>query len=385
MSTLTTILYAASAAVVIQGVLALASGLRAARYMHQEPAGLRERYSVPAVVFCPSKGIPLRFEDNVRSLLGQDHPDFQIIFIVESADDPAYRALERLGARDIWIAGPASRSGQKVHNLAHAVERYAGRAQVFAFADADARFPASWLSELVAPLRDDRVGSSTGYRWYVPMDRRLPTLLRSAWNASIVGMLGDHGRNFAWGGSMAIRRDTFERIGVRQFWLGSVSDDFQLTRAVRRAGLRIVFVPSCLVPTYDTCSWSELLEFTTRQITITRVYSPGLWWMGFIAQSAFSSVLLSLTLRIFFDTMALGLWTAIYAIAATHAYVRLIAVRQHVVHPALSRLPWFYVVSPPPVSLLYVYNLIHSIWSRRIEWSGIRYRLISPNRTHVCR
>ena len=35
-----------------------------------------------------------------------------------------------------------------------------------------------------------------------------------------VSVLGDHERNFAWGGSTAIRREIFERMGILNAWQG---------------------------------------------------------------------------------------------------------------------------------------------------------------------
>ena len=129
---------------------------------------------------------------------------------------------------------------------------------------------------------------STGYRWYAAESGSLPALLRSTWNASVVTALGDHGRNFAWGGSMALRREVFDRIGVREAWEGALSDDYAVTRAAQRSGKRIAFVPECLIPSYGDCTWHELLEFTTRQILIARVYDASTWRMALVTQSIFN-------------------------------------------------------------------------------------------------
>ena len=64
---------------------------------------------------------------------------------------------------------------------------------------------------------------------------------------------------------------------VAERWRGTVSDDFTLTRALQEAKLPIHFVPACLVPALDSCTMSELFEFTNRQLKITRVYAPHLW------------------------------------------------------------------------------------------------------------
>jgi hypothetical protein len=226
---------------------------------------------------------------------------------------------------------------------------------------------------------------TTGYRWYSAQGGGMPALLRSAWNASIAGMLGDHNRNFAWGGSMALRREMFDDLRIQDAWAGALSDDYAVTRAVAKAGGRIIFVPGCLIPSYGTCSWRELFEFTTRQITITRVYHPQLWRIGFIAQSLFNAAFIGLTVALPAGPAVLGCWMAIYVLAATKSAVRLQAVRSVTPRAALSKHTWFYILSPPVVALLFQYNMLRSAFSRDIVWRQIRYRMVSPNKTLVLR
>ena len=201
--------------------------------------------------------------------------------------------------------------------------------------------------------------------------------MRSVWNASSVSILGDHNRNFAWGGSLAIRRETFERIGVLQAWHGAVSDDYAITRAAQRAGAKIHFVPACLIPSHGECSFRELLEFTTRQIIITRVYHPALWRIGFAGHVIFNAA---------FWMLPFGhplLWLAIYALSTAKSWVRYRAVQTVLPAPALSRHAWFYILSSPLAALLYLYNMVASALSTEIVWRQIHYKLVSPNETHV--
>lgn len=367
------IFYILGVIAIIQGTVSLLDGLRASRYMRTfRPKNEKNKR---ALVFCPCKGADAEFEKNVRSILDQDYPAFQVKFIVEAAQDPAFVVLRRLGVGEVFIAGRASNCGQKVHNLARAVEEAGEDVEVYVFCDSDARFDRLWLSRLLGPLNERRV--TTGYRWYVAGRFHLPTLLRSAWNASVVTMLGDHDRNFAWGGSMAIERSTFERLSILEAWKGSVSDDYAVTRAAERGGARVVFVPECLTPSYGTCTWRELLEFTTRQMTITRVYHPRLWRIAFAAQvvSSAAFVVLPFTIPV--------LWLVVYALSIVKSWVRLAAVRSVLPPSALSRFGWFYILSSPFVALLYLYNLVRSALSTDIVWRQIHYKLVSPNETHV--
>src|SRR3981189_249530 len=95
----------------------------------------------------------------------------------------------------------------------------------------------------------------------------------AGWKAAVVPMRSEKGRNFCWGGGTAIRRSIFEQSGVLHVWRSSVSDDYSLTRALERNNRPIVFIPECLTPSYVETDFPGLLEFTNRQILITRVYA----------------------------------------------------------------------------------------------------------------
>jgi GT2 family glycosyltransferase len=153
---------------------------------------------------------------------------------------------------------------------------------VFAFADSDGRVPAAWLRALVAALNEEGAGAATGYRWHLPQPVDFWSLLRSVWNAVIAGGMGP-GARFCWGGAMAVRRETFERLDIPGWWKGAVSDDYRLSEAVRAAGMRIVFAPGAMVAAADHTGGAELLGWITRQMRITRFYAPVLWRLALAA------------------------------------------------------------------------------------------------------
>jgi hypothetical protein len=99
----------------------------------------------------------------------------------------------------------------------------------------------------------------------------------AAWNAPIVTMLGEKGKNFCWGGGTAIRRSVFDQSSVAEEWQHSVSDDYSMTRALERAARSIVFLPECIVPSFVETDFTGLMEFTNRQVLITRVYAEKIW------------------------------------------------------------------------------------------------------------
>ncbi|MCK5172215.1 MAG: glycosyltransferase family 2 protein, partial [Planctomycetes bacterium] len=216
----------------------------------------------------PCKGIDNAFDKNIASLFNLDYDDYYLAFVVEDSSDPAYERLCRLKedlaagskAMDVFIltASIASGCSQKIHNLLYSCRKAPDDIEVFAFADSDACLRADWLSHLVHPLRKARHGAATGYRWFVPERNNLASLALSAINAKIAQMLGNTSFNQAWGGSMAIRTETFRKIGLDSIWQKAISDDLALSYAVKKAGLKINFTPACLVASYEETTWPKL-------------------------------------------------------------------------------------------------------------------------------
>ncbi|MGH9882884.1 MAG: glycosyltransferase [Pyrinomonadaceae bacterium] len=244
--------YCLAVIVVWLGVLSLRGGFRFENYLKNESEKDPPDFTPFVSVIAPCRGLDQGFNENISALFQQQYPAYEILFVTDRADDGSVAAIEKIlslqqnvSARLI-VAGEATDSGQKVHNLRVATGQIASNSEVLVFVDSDARPDADWLRSLVAPLANTGLGAATGYRWFVPVNGALAGYLRSVWNASIASALGqDTGKNFCWGGSTAIRRTVFEKLGVRERWIGTVSDDFTVTRILQEAKLPIHFVPAC--------------------------------------------------------------------------------------------------------------------------------------------
>jgi ceramide glucosyltransferase len=369
------------------GIKSLLGGVRFARYVREETRRpLAEFYPFVSVI-APTRGVEPGFIENVRPLLEQDYPNYEVRFVFDNPQDSSLPLVQKLGAQTV-ISGPAVHSGQKVHNLIVAVGEIDPRCEVIVFVDTDARPSGDWLRELVAPLADETIGASTGYRWFIAERGGIASRLRGVWNASVASALGaDTTKNFCWGGSTAIRRSTFEELRVVDHWRGTVSDDFTLTRVLKEAKLPIHFTPHCLVPSVGDCGWRELCEFTTRQIKITRVYAPHLWLPLLLGSSlfalAFFGGVMLLVTRILLGqsfVLTLAFLLVIFALGATKGFIRWRAVNIPLARyrTALRRDLPAHVCLWPFASLLYLFNAIVAGFSRRITWRGITYNLPSP-------
>jgi ceramide glucosyltransferase len=388
--------YFFAAIVIWLGVLSLRSGLKFHSYVKRETSRPLPEFTPFVSVIAPCRGLEDGLRENLAALFAQDYQAYEIIFVTDSADDPSLAVIEKLISAEsfngrvstrVVIAGSAIDSGQKVHNLRAAVLEADPRSEVLVFVDSDARPNPEWLRSLVAPLDDLRIGASTGYRWFIANKGGLASQLRSVWNASIASALGErHDKNFCWGGSTAIRRTTFDKLQIRERWRGTVSDDFTMTRVLQEAKLPIHFVPVCIVGSFGDCAVSELIEFTNRQLKITRVYAPHLWKPLLIGSLLFCAVffggLFLVAVRAILGlpyALPLALIVIIYALGAAKGYIRLKAVMIPLVdykRELAKSLP-AHLLLWPIASALYLFNAIVAAFSRRISWRSITYELKS--------
>ncbi len=394
--------YIALAAILSQ-LIFLIQMCRNYRYALARYKKKRLSYRPRTALIVPCKGLDSAFQENISSFFNQDYENYLLRFVVADEADPAYARLCKLKNRlsqsskaddvQVLVAGQAQSCSQKIHNLLYCYERLGSDVEVLAFADSDICVRSDWLSHIVYPLRQPKNGAASGYRWFIPQKNNPATLALSALNAKVAQLLGNTHFNQAWGGSMAIRIDVFRRLGLDKIWARALSDDLSLSSAVKKAGMKVVFVPACLAASYESTTWAELFEFGRRQFLITRVVAPRTWWFG-LASSLYS---------------VLGLWAgaavAIYAVMTGEKNLLLFTavpvlflvspmcgaiLRQKMIAKLLEKdrhkmriacaadILFFWIWS-----LLMLFSIISSAFGRTILWRGIHYKLLGPTETII--
>ncbi len=408
------VFYFFAAVLVFLGWQSWRGGILYLEFFRKELAAPPSNYTPFCSIIVPCRGLDEDLHENLVALFRQDFPRYEIVFVVDDERDEAVSIIRHLmseplaAANDLTrrkstyslprtvltklvIAGKAISESQKVHNLRQAVLEVSETSEAFVLVDSDARPNENWLRNLIAPLQNETVGCATGYRWFISKNTSFASELRSVWNASVASALGANTKkNFCWGGSTAIRRDVFERLNVREQWRGTASDDFAVTRMMKNADLPIRFVPQALTATVENCSFRQLLEFSTRQMKITRVYAEHLWKAALIGSLVFSvvfwmGVALLFFLSGFHFALTLFLVTLIFALGAGKAFWRLKAVKLILkdYEPELNRQflshLTLWTITPP----LYFYNSVCALFSRKIVWRGIEYELKSATKTVI--
>ena len=373
------------------------------RYAMNKYKRPRMGYRPRCVLIVPCKGLDETFDANIESFFRQDYNAYHLRFVVEDENDAAYERLIKLKAQqqvssqamsvEILIAGKTTACSQKLHNLLYAYNRIPDNTESLVFADSDACAGANWLAHIVYPLRQEKVGAASGYRCFVPGQNNFATVTLAAINAKICELLGNTKFNLAWGGSMAISVARFRQLGLDQTWQKALSDDLSLSSAVRKHRLKMMFVPACMIASYETTTWAKLLEFGRRQFIITRVYAPLMW-----AFALFSALF---TVAGLWGGIALAVWAqktnyahanlcvALPIVFAACQFGRAI-IRQTLIANLLAKdrakmktaryadifFFWFFAIV-----LLVV--IVSSAAGRTITWRNIKYKLHSPTNIEI--
>jgi ceramide glucosyltransferase len=215
------------------------------------PAGAADGDCAPVSILKPLCGAEPRLADCLRSFCRLDYPALQLVFGVREANDPAIETVRQLQrefpACDIALVVDPRVHGEnlKASNLINMLPR--ARHEIVVISDSDVEAGAGYLHSVVQALQAPGVGSVTCLyrgRAGASLWSRVAAMFINDWYfpAVLVSQaLGD--RSFASGVTIALRRQTLERLGGLQVLADHLADDWLLCEHVRRLGLKTVLAP----------------------------------------------------------------------------------------------------------------------------------------------
>jgi ceramide glucosyltransferase len=328
-------------------------------------------------IIVPCKGMGPGFLENIQGFLSQEYPNYDIIFVVDSADDPAYGVLQQniknKPSAHLVLTDPVSGCSGKVAALLTGL-KLTDKAEVLVFADSDIKPDTYWLQNIVTPLQDERIGATTGYRWYFPSN--LKTLLISAWNMASIVFMFFPSSTFAWGGSMAIRKNVFDTLEIQEKWRTAFSDDLVLTLSVKKAGYKIYLQPKCIMESPPETRLRSFVHWGTRQYTWVRWYYP-LYWIGSFVGFIGAQVIIGLgvILLLFGYSLPGLLLCSMILFEIVYGWFGITILPKTMVYP-IERYPSRigYALLTPIVFLLLAQNAFVSALTQEISWAGRTYR-----------
>ena len=323
----------------------------------------------------PFKGTDPGMYEAFRSHCLQNYPDYEIIFGVSDASDPAIEVIERLKSefpkRDIRLAICAEILGTnvKVSNLVHMLRE--ARHELVVVNDSDILVPPDYLARIASALSKPEVGLVTClYRGRAAdtLGSRLEALgIATDFSAGVlVAQELEGGLRFGLGATLALRKRDLKCVGGFESMLEYLADDYQVGAKLAEQDLRVELsdvIVDTFLPPYS------LREFLHHQLRWGRTIRESRRWgyFGLVTTFGFAWALLAVVVGqgALWSWMLLGLSFAVRMSMAFAVGVR--ALRD----PDL--VPWLWLI--PLRDLLAVFIWIGSLFGNKVRWRGEAFRL----------
>lgn len=334
-------------------------------------------YTPPITVLKPLKGPGVELAANLETFCRQDYPEYQIVFGVEDAGDPAVEIvrslMRRFPDRDITLSvGDEEGANRKVASLVHMMRH--ARHDVLVISDADIRVRPDYLRTLAAPLSDPTVGLTTClYRGRSIIG--LPSLIESLFiNTDFLPMVlmaqWVQRFRYAYGASTAFRREALAGIGGFDALRDHLADDYVLGNRIADAGWRLLLLPYVVETVLDSRTLGDVWRHQLRWARTYRACQPFGWFVSLIVHTMLWGVLAVLAT----GGSTVGWIALLTAIVARVGALRVIL--GMLGDTATVRELWLV----PLKDLAYSAVWMTSWLGRDVVWSGQRLRVLPDGR-----
>ena len=300
---------ATAAALAIVGIgWVLAAAFVAARFGRRLRA---PRFAVapePATILKPLYGAEPRLGDNLRSFQDQRWPaPVQIVAGVQSGSDGALPALHAFGdSIDTVIEPRRHGANAKIGNLINMTS--AIRHDLVLLSDSDIAVPSDYLDRVAATLAGPGVGAAT-CAYAGRGDSGIWSVLGAAgisyhFLPSVLLSVALRTGDVCMGSTIAMRRETLERIGGFARFADILADDHAIGAAVRELGQSVAIAPVIVTHASAERSLGELVRHELRWAATVRDLNFG-GYVGLILTHPLPFALLAAALAPGWATLAL--------------------------------------------------------------------------------
>lgn len=357
--------YLLAAAAALYGVISLRAALAPHRPVW------RARGGTPKVsILKPLCGAEPETYHCLRSFCDQEYPDYQVVFAIADPHDPVVAVVRRLQRefpqRDLQLSINPKQHGssRKISNLINMMPKV--RHEHLVLADSDVRVERDYLLRIVAPLLDEDVGIVTcPYRgaprrgiWSI-----LGAMFINEWFMPSVQVAATAANpKFAFGASIALRRQTLMQIGGFEAIVNHLADDYRLGELSRALGLRTVLSDVEVEVVVAENSLKALVQHELRWLRTIRAVQPTAYAFCFVTFGLPVAVL---------GTLLCGGTAAVTGMAAVTAAVRLL------LHGFRRQplMPGWQILLVPARDLLSLALWGWSFSTRRVKWRDGEYRV----------
>lgn len=329
----------------------------------------------PAItVLKPLCGDEALLEAALSSFCAQDYPEFQIVFGVQSAADPALETVAKIKRRyphlDIDVVVDGTRHGRnaKVGNLLNMFP--AARHDLIVIADSDIHAPPDTLRSVASALMQPGVGLvSTLYTGLTATGALAGALGAAQINHSFLPgalMARSLGRQDCLGAIMALQRSTLTSIGGLVSLSDHLADDALLGQLVRDRGLRVDLASAIPATTVPETRMADLVAHELRWMRTVKSVAP----IGFVL-GAMQYPLFWAALMVAFELDMPAAWVGFLTVWLIRGVLAELFDR---LLQTTTRLPIWCI---PFRDVLSVAMILASYRSNRVAWRGKEYRVTS--------
>ena len=334
----------------------------------------------PVTLLKPLKGPGVDLYANLASFCRLDYPSYQIVFGVEDPADPAVAVVQQLRRdfpeRDIVLSvDQVPGTNRKVANLRHMTTH--ARHGILVMSDSDVRVRPDYLRVMVAPLVDGklpakgdrRVGLTTCL--YRGVGRfGLPSVFESLFiNTDFTPMVLSaqlvQRFRYAYGASIAFRREALEKIGGFAAIADYLADDYLLGNRIADAGYKLVLLPYVVDTVLDSVRLRDVWRHLLRWSRTYRVQQPAGWFASVITHTIPWGVLALLVS----GGSAAG-W-ALFATAIAVRLASLVAILRLLRETDTQRHLWLVPLKDLVASVMWAAAFL----GRTVEWSDQMFRV----------
>jgi ceramide glucosyltransferase len=239
-------------------------------------------FTPPVSVLKPVRGLDRHTVEHFTSFCRQEYPEYEILFAVADASDPAIPVIRQLAGEypersiRLIVGAPEIGASSKVNKLCRLARE--ARHEILVISDSDITVPPSYLRSVVAPFRDDQIGAVTCLYRGVPD--------RGVWAAlEAIGISTDfapgvivarqlEGVKFTLGATMATTKARLAEVGGFEALVEYCADDFELGQRIAARGHRIELA-TCTVETESSPrSFAEFFRHQLRWAVTLRQSRP---------------------------------------------------------------------------------------------------------------
>jgi ceramide glucosyltransferase len=242
------------------------------------------RPTQPVSILKPLRGTDHEMFESFRSHCLQDYPEYEIVFGVSDANDPAIQLVEQLKAEfpqraiTLMVCRENLGANTKVSNLAQMVREACH--EYLIVNDSDIRVEPDYLRRVLAPLADPKVGLVTCLYCGIAnatLGSRLESLgISTDFCAGVlVAQTVENGIRFGLGSTLAFRRRDLQAIGGFEALVDYLADDYQIGSRIATLGLKVKLsdvVVDTFLPRYT------LRGFFDHQLRWARTVRDSRFW-----------------------------------------------------------------------------------------------------------